>query len=146
MIVRLNELGYKNKAAPGILEESLCYRLDREQPTWVVSDLNKPFTTGSFAWSESVWSLITNLPIYRIPLICKELPSNSSAIGSVFEPEEAPRVRSQQVTGSILSPPVPNRAPEKPPEKPKEKKIRSVPDDDLGGISIYGSGIGKKRS
>lgn len=58
VIVRLNELSYKNKAAPGALEEALSFRIDRDKPTWVLSDPDKPFGPGSFAYSESVWDLL----------------------------------------------------------------------------------------
>lgn len=34
VILRLNELGYKNKAAPGILEEAIVCRLDYGRPIW----------------------------------------------------------------------------------------------------------------
>ena len=54
MIVRLNELAYKNKAAPGALEEAISYRIDRDKPIWALSDTSKPFGMGSFAYSENV--------------------------------------------------------------------------------------------
>jgi len=59
VIIRLNELGYKNKAAAGLLEEVLCYRADRELPTWILSDKDRPFGQGSHAWSESVDDIIS---------------------------------------------------------------------------------------
>lgn len=58
MVIRLNEISYKNKAAAGALEEALSYRLDREKPTWVLSNLDKRFVSGSFAYSESVAELL----------------------------------------------------------------------------------------
>lgn len=57
-IIRLNELKYKNKAASGLLEEAITYRIDRMKPTWVVSDPTDPFGMASHAFSQSVWDLL----------------------------------------------------------------------------------------
>lgn len=58
IIVRLNELSYKNKAAPGALEEAICYRIDRDKPIWLFSNSLRPFVMGSHAWSDSIQDII----------------------------------------------------------------------------------------
>lgn len=73
-VVRLNEIGYKNKSAHACLEEALSYRIDRDKPVWIVSNIDKPFVQGSPAWSESVWDYITStVPAVTIPRIAPRM-------------------------------------------------------------------------
>lgn len=59
VIVWLNKLGHKNRAAPGFLIEALTVRIDKRKPTWVVSDLDYPFGPGSFSYSDALWSFLS---------------------------------------------------------------------------------------
>lgn len=69
-IIRLNELKYKNKAAAGLLEEAITYRVDRMKPTWVVSDPTDPYGVSSQAFSQSVWELLhTCFEKFEVPQI-----------------------------------------------------------------------------
>ena len=81
-IMRLGELQYKNKAAAGLLEEALSYRLDRDLPLWVISDLDRPFGNGSFAFSDSLWDLIkTSLKQVLVPRIASvDVAESNSAV------------------------------------------------------------------
>jgi hypothetical protein len=72
MVVRLNEIANRNKAAPGALEEALSFRLDRDKSTWVLSNTNKKFIVGSFAYSESVAELLsTGFKRFSVPEISR---------------------------------------------------------------------------
>jgi hypothetical protein len=141
VIVRLNELGYKNKAAPGVLEEALCCRIDYGRPTWVLSDLDKPFGTGSYSYSESVWDILTTrLSLVRVPRITPrvELPPP--------DPDERPVVRARPDSASP-EPPEEDVRPSPAPERPERaKRVQSVPDEDMPkGLGMYGSGLGSKK-
>lgn len=146
MIVRLNELSYKNKAASGALEEAVSYRTDRDRPTWLFNDMDKPFTAGSHAYSDSVSDLIkTIFTTCRIPRI---LNYNMIDHGEIM-PIEIPKPESHQKASPVASPRIapepvtdnPDSVEETP--KPQRKpRIRPSEDDDANrGLSIYGSGI-----
>jgi len=147
VVVRLNELAYKNKAAAGALEEALVCRLDYGHPTWVLSDVDKPFTSGSYAFSESVWDLLTtSFAQVRVPRISPRTEAQS-ALASEAGPRE-PRPGPPEASSGPPSgpdPPGPARR-EKVREGPRERPraIRPVPDDDApAGLGLYGSGVKK---
>ena len=128
LMIRLNELGYKNKAAPGILEEALCYRLDRALPVWLLSNSTKPFGAGSFAYSENIWSLVMSIPRIRVepiliingPIDPTEFTASESDVGSSFLAPEQAKPQERKIS--------------------KPKTIRS--DDDLpSGLGAFGKGI-----
>ena len=132
-VVVLNRLTHDNKAAAGALEEALCYRLDKAKPTWVLSDLDRPFSVGSPAYSSSVSDLLqTAFQPVSIPRIVPQLalgapsglPTQAAPAQSPFAPEEAPRL------------PHPRQG-------PPQRKIRSVPDDD--GTFSVGAGLPTKK-
>lgn len=130
LLIRLNELGYKNKAAPGALEESLCYRLDRNLPIWILSDASRPFGQGSFSYSENVWSIICSMDKFKIdPILPSSAPLNvSDVVGSTVQ------------TGVQDSP----LAPEPAPSRIEKTKTREKSDDgELKGFGGLGSGIKK---
>ena len=131
LVIRLNELSYKNKAAPGILEEALSYRLDRNEPVWLLSNATKRFGPGSIAYSETVWSLIQSMPHIRV-----------DAISPIDGPIDA-SAHSVSVADSSLAP---EQVTSEPKPKPK-KTVRSAPDndDDLGGLSAFGRGVKPAR-
>ena len=160
VVLRLNELGYKNKAASGILEEALVCRLDYGRPTWVVSDLDKPFGTGSHAYSETVWDLLTtSFTQVRIPRISPRNepppPPQNSLLGSAWsgddapEPQRAPREAREARESAPAStesrrPPETRPAPPEAGERPR-RGIQPVPDDDApSGLGMYGMGLGRK--
>jgi hypothetical protein len=131
IIIRLNELAYKNKAAAGILEEAMSYRLDRNEPIWLLSNATKPFGPGSFAYSDNVWALIKSMPNIRVPQISEI--DGPTDLGTPV----------QSVANSPLQPElVESSAP-----RTKPRKIRSARDEDedtdrpTGGLSAYGQGV-----
>lgn len=139
MIVRLNELAYKNRAAAGALEEALCYRLDREKPTWVLSNLDKIFASGSFAYSESVAELLsTGYSRVRIPNISKKKDISESIFFTNVETEESLSTFQGADTSSD--------------EKrisDRQRKPKEIPQDDSvvsNSLSRYGQGIVASRN
>jgi hypothetical protein len=133
-VVKLNEILYKNKAASSVLEEALCYRLDRDKPTWIFSDYDRPFNESSTAYSESVMYLMSTamkgVGIKRItpkvildPIFTLDpIQSNFDSHPSKPEREERPEKKSARA--------------KKPPEP------EDAPSDIL---SQYGSGLGPKK-
>jgi hypothetical protein len=134
VVVRLNELSYKNKAAPGALEEALSYRVDRDKPTWVISNVDRPFGNGSFAFSDTVWELLQSaFETIQVPRISPF---------TIIAPPEVRSVSLDPIDGSDE----PDSEPPKPkPSKKKASRVRSVPDDEpvSGGIKMFGQGIQK---
>jgi hypothetical protein len=143
VLVRLNELSYKNKAASGALEEAVSYRVDRDKPTWLFSDTSKPFTQGSHAYSDSVNDIIkTSFRPLRIPTILSDFNPEFDEI----IPE---RIKKPSNIQESVSPGPALQEPEEVPQKPEKKpklKIRPVEDEDVPGLSMYGSGISTTNS
>ncbi len=135
MLVRLNEITYKNKAAAGALEEALSYRLDRDKPTWVLSNMDKPFVQGSFAYSDSVAELLsTGYVRVRIPKISNQPTIDEQLFQSPVGLDEIsgsklPGVDSKPFLGA------------KETKKKYVEKDESVSIDLNNSLSRYGSGI-----
>jgi hypothetical protein len=134
-IVKLNELSYKNKAASGALEEAISYRLDKSMPIWIFSDMDKPFSNSSFAYSDSVMDLIqSSILKISIPRVTPRQIMNPN----VLRPESVNPINSGEtrVVGPVLSESEP---------KPKVR-IKSIPDEEPleGSLSMYGKGLKKK--
>lgn len=141
LIIRLNEMSNKNKAAPGALEEALVSRTDYDRPTWILSNRARPFDQSSFAYSDSLGELIaSSFERIEIPVISKE----DNFVSSFF----ATPVFSQQVNpkdGEDL-----DEKQEKPKETKKKTpvkknkprpKIRPSDDEDGNPLSRYGGGL-----
>lgn len=156
VVVRLNELSYKNKAAPGALQEACSYRTDRDKPTWVVSDVSRPFTRGSHAWSEAVQDQFSaTLRRFVVPPIAPKLvledilqadPVRTQQVGSrpaaTGAPPVAPakrRAKAAPKTGEA------EETPPEPEETPPPRIIQSVPDDDGIPVGLRGAGGGLGR-
>lgn len=54
LIIRLGFLGYPNKAAPGVLKQSLGIREVSLKPTWLIEDPTQIFGPGHHAYNEEV--------------------------------------------------------------------------------------------
>lgn len=142
MIVRLNEMAYKNKAAAGALEEALSYRLDREKPTWVLSNLDKRFVQGSFSYSDSVAELLStgyfHMNIDRI-----------SKRPSIDEGLFADPVEAGSRSGTQDARPSPRPQPQQ--SHPKRRKQKQDPEDLPIGVEAgsplarYGTGVEKPK-
>jgi hypothetical protein len=165
MIVRLNEMHYKNKAAPGALEEALSYRLDRDKPVWVISNIDKPFVEGSHAWSGSVFELLsTAFQKATIPRILPKVIVNDSGLSpdnispsprtcfhemAAISPTASQPVSKGSVFNPAESPSMSDKGQEDTKEAPKKpfRKIQSTPDSDanVNPLSMYGSGVNKPK-
>ena len=137
VLVRLNELSYKNKAASGALEEALSFRLDRDKPTWVISNTDHPFNEASHAYSESVWDLISSA---YTRLIIPLISPKQNASTAMLAPEPVP----VSVTPTAVTIRAPVIGKEERPKPKKERKIKSISDDKPAtGLEMYGSGLDK---
>lgn len=98
MVIWLNKLGHKNRAAAGFLIEALTVRIDKRKPTWVVSDLDNPFGPGSMAFSDAVWSFLhIGFQKVEVPRILKfdgATPAPAPAAPPAFETEYVPNRQS----------------------------------------------------
>ena len=146
VVVRLNELSYKNKAAPGALEEAICYRMDRDKPTWLFSDVDRAFSIGSHAYSESIADVIrSNFPTVNVPRIIthnQSDPFNSQPVSRI--PDSMAEF--VENTNSAQEPQEPQGIQE---ERPRPRpKARIKPSEDVdaqsGMESMYGGGLSKK--
>lgn len=134
LIVRLNKLSYKNKAAAGALEEALSHRLDYDRPVWAVNDPDNPFNQASYAYSNSVWELL-HTGMEKV-VVGRISPASSVPAPSPLQPDPDP---DQQVEGK--------------PRKPRKPRVRSVPDEDDDapdkapgrGLDMYGQGLSAKK-
>lgn len=145
MIIRLNELSYKNKAAPGALEEAICYRLDRDKPSWLFSDYEKPFSVGSHAYSDSVANIIqSNFQTVKIPRILTNVVS-SDFFAQNYDQSEPAQTQTQI---ELVKEPDLDTIEEVKPKIQKQRKIRPSEDidADTGLSAMYGSGLTKKNS
>jgi hypothetical protein len=132
MVIWLNKLGHKNRAAAGFLIEALTVRIDKRKPTWVVSDLDNPFGPGSMAFSDAIWSFLhIGFQKMEVPRILKfddltstSTPAPAPAAPPAFETEFVPN---RQSGGQKHRAPQPSEDPD-------------VPD------ALKNIGVGSKRS
>lgn len=162
-VVRLNEIGYKNKAAPGALTEGLSFRLDRDLPTWIVSDLDKPYTVGSFSFSEAVLDYIMSSTVsFTVPRLTPRVQFElEEALGMTAPvqhmstdavPTGTPSLAAKPLpqAGSVIAAAPPSDILDVDPvqESPRFSKPmrqgRIKPSEDMDaprGLGIYGQGI-----
>jgi hypothetical protein len=135
-IIQLGELVSRNKAAAAILEESLCIRLDRDLPTWVVSYYDRPFGQGSVSYSESIWGLLKGaLNDLTIPRISTE-KTYDAQMSTVFAPEQVKSGPAKRYEREI----------EKVDESPRKRLRSNDPDPDLPrGFENFGKGSKTKK-
>jgi hypothetical protein len=149
VIVRLNEMHYKNKAAPGALVEAVSFRADRDKPTWMISDTDRPFTNNSHAWSESMAELLSSGFVKTV--IPRILPKNvieDTFMTELLPPQSdlsvaSPGLSEGQRTLGVSQPPLAPSEPEKP--KKSQRKAPSGPSEETSGLAMYGSGLDKPR-
>jgi hypothetical protein len=143
IILRLNEMQYKNKAAPGALLEAISFRLDRDKPTWIISDSDRPFTSSSHAWSESAVELFgTGFLKTIIPRILPQVVIEESFMAELLPSQTAPEPSSgpPEATGK----PGVSQAHS---AKGTPRKAKKTPGKDTpgqpAGLDMYGSGLEK---
>ena len=147
-VIRLGELSYKNKAAPGALEEACSYRLDRNKATWVLSDSDKPFNQASHAWSQSLMHLFnSSMARFEIPAIAPRPEmvnyNTSRVVGSQIASRTATAVAAGAAGDAGAAPDPPEDGPEPPEESPYDP-----PDDELDEFvpkGLRGIGAGLNR-
>jgi hypothetical protein len=139
VIVRLNAITRPNKAAAGALEEAVVCRMDQDKPTWLVSDMDRPFTSASPAYSESLWDLMEAFVKIKIsPILPKSVQP------SIFDPEII-------ISGNVDDSTKPAQDPKKYRPKPTKRKTEDSEDIDEdtssdGSLSMYGQGIKQTKS
>jgi len=154
MIVRLNEIHYKNKAAPGALLEAVSFRLDRDLPTWVISCMNNPFVKGSHAWSDSVADLFNTLTKVKINAILPVVSMESVLTLEPVAPSGTSLTPSKQKVYNAPKDVKKSRDPKKEQRKPREEQLEPVQaeepeqksEEDSGMLSLYGSGIEESKT
>lgn len=149
VMVRLNEMHYKNKAAPGALVEAVSFRADRDKPTWMISDTDRPFMNNSHAWSESVAELLgTGFTKIVIPRILPKNVIEDTFMTELLPPQSdlsvtSPGPPKARETSGVSQPPL---APPEPGEpKRSRRKTHSGPSEEVSGLAMYGSGLDKPK-
>jgi hypothetical protein len=133
VVIRLNALTRPNKAAAGALEEAMVCRMDQDKPTWFVSDMDRPFTSSSPAYSESIWDLMEACAKIRVPpVLPRNLPTGMFDLEPVDSGSE-PIVQKSE----------PKKAVKK---RPKPDPVSNVDqEEDDSGLGMYGQGVGKSK-
>ncbi len=140
LFIKLNELKTKNKAAANALLEALCYRIDQNKPTWVLTNVMDQFGRASPAFSESVDSVIRSFQRIVIPPI---LPIYTESGGLDLTPDPTQEVSKVE---SKKSKTVDEPQESKPKPRPKSR-LEEEEDSMAPGLGNYGSGNStKKRS
>ncbi len=138
LVVRLNFISNSNKAASGVLEDSIKLRVDYGKPVWLVSDPTDPFSTTSISYSKRVADLIarefTRVLVPKINETDSETTNAFFATPDLGRPDEDTRP--------------PRVVPSTEIKKESKRVIQSASDDDDGidsALSSYGSGINKSK-
>lgn len=147
-VIKLNELGYKNKAAPGALEEAINYRMDRDKTTWIFNDARRPFGTNSFCYSDSVMDVINaGFRSVVIQQILKEADIQTTLLNNVAPIQVATsKPRAESIEPEFVdSSPKPKKTPAKR-QSPVTMNTEDEPKPEADLASIYGSGLKKKKN
>lgn len=139
VVVWLNKLRYKNKAAPDFLLEALSVRFDKRKPTWVVSDVENAFGQGSCAFSDAVWSFLhTAYHRVEIPRILKfDDEGNAVSVASAPAPRPEPKL-DVEYSGSQQA-----EAPRRP--RRESREVREAVEDGEAPEGLGGMGSGNKK-
>ncbi len=127
VFVRLNELKHKNIAAPGTLDEAVSYRIDRNKPTWLISDPTDPFCSHSHAYSNDLWSKIQSLFVFM----------------TVEQINKIETIETINTEAGIVTPQLQQKRPKV--QVQEQEDVSQEAEPTFGGInSIYGSGSKQK--
>lgn len=145
VVVRLNCLFYKNKAAAGFLMEAISSRVDKSKPIWVVEDPSSPFTETSFAWSEPLSDTLHFMfDRVKVPKILQ--PENSRAQAqnlSDVTPAPVNRPPPMRVQPRLAAEFDPGQQTGGPPEPEPSAGPPPEPEDELGALGKLGSAKSK---
>lgn len=133
LVIELNTLTNKNKAAPGALLESVKSRVDYGKPLWVWSDVNKPFGQDSFTYTEAVSEIFSTFYNITVPLINKDGLKFDTMVEDLNETEKSPVIESASMQPKKIMQP-------KETVKSREDDIE-LPDS----VSIYGQGTSNQK-
>lgn len=146
LLIRLNVLSNKNIAAAGALEEAIKLRMDYGKPTWLLSDLEKPYNHTAHSYSEDVGTLIADhFPKHVIPRINKadeESRNEFFSAPKMMELEGDPAQQERPAPRARKIGHDPEAEPERKPRKKRPEEDSNVP----AGLSVYGSGVDSSKS
>jgi len=147
-VIKLNELGYKNKAAPGALEEAINYRMDRDKTTWIFNDIRRPFGTNSFCYSDSVMDVINaGFRSVVIQQILKEADVQTTLLNNVSPVQlTSSKPRAETIEPEFVESTPRPKKPSSKRQTPTEYVSEEEPKPEADLASIYGSGLKKKKS
>jgi len=147
VVVRLNTLSNKNKAAAGVLIDAVKTRVDYGKPTWLLCDIDRPFNQASFSYSDELIEIVAaNFKRISIPRVnrkdeevVKDFMANIAPVVSL-EPDPAQQDRPARRGPKI------GHDPEVEPER-RPKKKREPEDETVGNLgSVYGVGVSQSKS
>jgi hypothetical protein len=146
LVVKLNEIKNRNKAAPGALAEGLAHRLDRDKPTWVISCVETRFGIGSYAYSEAVAEIVS-AGCERVTVPQTLVPKEENGFFFEFD-----KTQQAETAGTAAAGPVEDAAPSGPSEKPARPKRQIRSSDESDGnplqdsrLASMGQGLTKKK-
>lgn len=127
LIIELGRLGYKNKAAAGLLEEAISMRVNSGY-IWLFSDKNSPFGPASHSYSEELWRYINSSIFEKIDI------ARINKADSFTATHPTRHFESENVSNSSKSEHTSNQSKEFNNEEPKND-----------GLSMFGAGVSKKK-
>lgn len=131
VILRLNTLSNKNKAAAGTVIEAVKVRVDYGKSTWLLCDLDRPLTHSSFSYSDELIEIVAaNFKRTAIPRINKRdddvvrdfMSSLSMLAPEPDAPQQAPAPRTRKLGHD------PEAEPERKPRKKREEEGEAQPE------------------
>lgn len=147
VVMWLNRLRYKNRAAPDFLMEALSVRFDKRKPTWVFSDLDDPFGQGSCSYSDAVWSFLhTAFQRVEIPRILR-FDEHGNAVAVAARPEPPAPRREPRLDVEYAEAQQRAEAPREPKRRVREpREEREAVEDGEVPEGFAGMGSGNKKS
>jgi hypothetical protein len=128
LILRLGFLGYKNRAMPGILKETLMMRASRLLPTWIIEDPDALFMGDHPAFSDEVSDYISRnferLGLKEGEIMPMRKPKAVPVDSAAPKPPAKP-------TAKVPPKPVPETAPEAPEAEEDEPEEVSMNTDEM---------------
>ncbi len=147
IVLRLNTLSNKNKAAAGVLIEAVKVRVDYGKMTWLLNDVDRPFNQASFSYSDELIEIVaSNFRRLSVPRINRKeedvVRDFMSAISPVsLESDPAQQDRSEPRRGPKIG-----HDPEVGPER-RPKRDKKPEDESVGNLgSIYGAGVSASKT
>jgi hypothetical protein len=127
VIIRVGTLGYKNKAMPGVLKESLMLRQASNIPTWIVEEPDRLYQEGNVSYSDETFDFISQR--FEVVDLTKDRgkPVVQQAAGYLEDDEMLEREYYE-----------PTKRPRKPPPEPESEQPKA-------NLGIAGASDRKKK-